>query len=146
MHNCSTKTCVTFPINLLHIFNSSLAQKLAGHIRTPNGTIPPGAKSQSLPFDHPKIERAHILDSWEVCVWSFMKTVKKGLYLYPRNHFQLSMTCNLDLWTFDIDMTIPLPIGSSWVKVYEDGCKGKVVVNALKIIFSVINALWHLTK
>ena len=48
-----------------------------------------------------------ILDSWRVCVLSFMKIGEKGKQLLSGNQFQLSMSCDLDLWTPKIDRGHP---------------------------------------
>ena len=41
----------------------------------------------------------HILGSWGVCMWTFMKIGVKRKQLCAGNHFQSFMHCDLDLWT-----------------------------------------------
>ena len=72
----------------------------------------------------------HILDSWGVCMWSFMMIGVKGKQLCAGNHFQSFMHCDLDLWPFDLKIYR----AHSWlmeslhVKFHDDRCKGKAVM------------------
>ena len=71
-----------------------------------------------------------ILDSWGVCMWSFMMIGVKGKQLCTWNHFQSFMHCDLDLWPFDLKIyrAHPWLMGSLHVKCHDDRCKGKAVM------------------
>ena len=83
-----------------------------------------------------------ILDSWGMCLWSFMRMGVKGKQLCTWNNFTLPMHCDLDLWPFDpkVDRAHPLLMGSVPVKFHEDGCKGEAVM-PMKPFF-LTHALW----
>ena len=80
----------------------------------------------------------HIFASWGVCMWSFMMIGVKGKQLCARNHFQLFMHCDIDLWPFDLKIyrAHPCLMGSLHVKFHDDRCKRKAVIRRKP--FSVI--------
>ena len=82
----------------------------------------------------------HILDSWGVCMWSFMMIGVFRVSTYaPETIFS-----NLCIVTLTFDLKIyrahPWLMGSLHVKFHDDRCKGKAVMRRKP--FSVIYALW----
>ena len=69
----------------------------------------------------------------------------KGKQLYNINNFQLSMHCDLDLWTPKKNRAHPRLMGGPCMKFHDDRCKGKAIMRHKP--FSVITALcpWPLT-
>ena len=83
-----------------------------------------------------------ILDSWGVCLWSFMRIDVKGKQICAWNNFTQPMHCDLDLWPFDpkVDRAYPWLMGSVPVKFHEDRCKEEAVM-CMKP-FNLTYALW----
>ena len=71
-----------------------------------------------------------ILDSWEVCLWSFMRIGVKGSSYAHKTILPNPMYCDLDLWPFDpkVYRTHPWLMGSVPVKFHEDRGKGEAVM------------------
>ena len=83
-----------------------------------------------------------ILDSWGVCLWSFMRIGVKGKHLCTWNHFTWYMHCDLDLWLFDpnVNRAHPWLMGSVPMKFHENRCKGEAVMHMKP--FYLTYALW----
>ena len=88
----------------------------------------------------------HILDSWGVCMWSFMMIVKfhddrcKGKAVMRQKPFSVIYA----LWPWPLDLKIyrahPWLVGSLHVKFHDNRCKGKALMRRKS--FLVIYALW----